>query len=102
MAIGTSLPELATSLIAALRRQSEIAIGNIIGSNIFNILGILGVTAMVTPIPVASRFLGFDLPILIVASLVLTGLLVTRPAIGRGIGAIMLASYVAYIWFAQG
>ena len=102
VAIGTSLPELATSLIAALRRQSEIAIGNIIGSNIFNILGILGVTAMVTPIPVASRFLGFDLPILIVASLVLTGLLVTRPAIGRGIGAIMLASYVAYIWFAQG
>ncbi|WP_417478417.1 calcium/sodium antiporter [Maricaulis sp.] len=102
VAVGTSLPELATSLIAALRRQSEIAIGNIIGSNIFNILGILGVTAMVTPIPVASRFLGFDLPILIVASLVLTGLLVTRPAIGRGIGAIMLASYVAYIWFAQG
>ncbi|WP_417496604.1 calcium/sodium antiporter [Maricaulis sp.] len=102
VAVGTSLPELATSLIAALRRQSEIAIGNIVGSNIFNILGILGVTAMVTPIPVASRFLGFDLPILIVASLVLTGLLVTRPAIGRGIGAIMLASYVAYIWFAQG
>ncbi|WP_417489934.1 calcium/sodium antiporter [Maricaulis sp.] len=102
VAVGTSLPELATSLIAALRRQSEIAIGNIVGSNIFNILGILGVTAMVTPIPVASRFLGFDLPILIVASLVLTSLLVTRPAIGRGIGAIMLASYVAYIWFAQG
>jgi len=102
VAIGTSLPELATSLIAALRRQSEIAIGNIIGSNIFNILGILGVTAMVTPVPVASRFLSFDLPILIAASLVLTGLLLTRPTIGRGVGAVMLASYLAYLWFAQG
>jgi len=102
VAIGTSLPELATSLIAALRRQSEIAIGNIIGSNIFNILGILGVTAMVTPIPVASRFLSFDLPILIAASLVLTGLLLTRPTIGRGVGAVMLTSYLAYVWFAQG
>tara|TARA_R110002073_G_scaffold105115_4_gene237789 strand:+ start:3691 stop:4611 length:921 start_codon:yes stop_codon:yes gene_type:complete len=102
VAIGTSLPELATSLIAALRRQSEIAIGNIIGSNIFNILGILGVTAMVTPIPVASRFLSFDLPILIAASLVLTGLLLTRPTIGRGVGAVMLTSYLAFVWFAQG
>tara|TARA_R110002072_G_scaffold277711_1_gene439449 strand:- start:1689 stop:2609 length:921 start_codon:yes stop_codon:yes gene_type:complete len=102
VAIGTSLPELATSLIAALRRQSEIAIGNIIGSNIFNILGILGVTAMVTPIPVASRFLSFDLPLLIAASLVLTGLLLTRPTIGRGVGAVMLASYLGYVWFAQG
>ncbi|SDM42128.1 calcium/sodium antiporter [Maricaulis salignorans] len=102
VAIGTSLPELATSLIAALRRQSEIAIGNIIGSNIFNLLGILGVTAMVTPIPIASRFLVFDLPVLMVASLVLTGLLLTRPTIGRGVGAVMLAGYVAYIWFAQG
>jgi cation:H+ antiporter len=65
VAVGTSLPELATSLIAALRRQSEIAIGNIVGSNIFNLLGILGVTALITPIPVASRFLSFDLPVMI-------------------------------------
>ena len=102
VAIGTSLPELATSLIAALRRQSEIAIGNIIGSNIFNLLGILGITAIVTPIPAASRFLSFDLPVLIAASLILTGLLVTRPTIGRGVGAVMLAGYFAYIWSAQG
>ena len=102
VAVGTSLPELATSLIAAFRRQSEIAIGNIIGSNIFNLLGILGVTAMVTPIPVAPRFLSFDLPILIVVSLILTGLLLLRPTIGRGVGAVMLAGYAAYIWSAQG
>ncbi len=102
VAVGTSLPELATSLIAALRRQSEIAIGNIVGSNIFNVLGILGVTALITPIPVASRFLSFDLPVLIAMSLVLAVLLVTRPVIGRGVGLTMLAGYAAYIWAAQG
>lgn len=101
VAVGTSLPELATSLIAAFRRQSEIAIGNIVGSNIFNVLGILGVTALIAPIPVASRFLTFDLPIMIAVSLILTALLLTRPVIGRGIGVAMLAGYVAYVWAAQ-
>ncbi len=102
VAVGTSLPELATSLIAAVRRQSEIAIGNIVGSNIFNVLGILGVTALIAPIPVASRFLVFDLPVMIAVSLVLTVLLLTRPVIGRGVGVAMLAGYVAYVWAAQG
>lgn len=102
VAVGTSLPELATSMIAAIRRQSEIAIGNIVGSNIFNILGILGVTALITPVPVASRFLPFDLPVTIAVSLALTALLLTRPVIGRGVGVVMLAGYVAYIWVAQG
>ncbi|KJS67990.1 MAG: sodium:calcium antiporter [Comamonadaceae bacterium BICA1-1] len=102
VAVGTSLPELATSLIAALRRQSEIAIGNIVGSNIFNILGILGVTAVISPIPVADRFLGFDLPIMIAVSLVFTVFLVTRPSIGRLAGGLMLAGYVAYVISAQG
>lgn len=102
VAVGTSLPELATSLIAAFRRQSEIAVGNIVGSNIFNVLGILGVTALIAPIPVASRFLTFDLPVMIAVSLVLTALLLTRPVIGRGIGVAMLAGYVAYVWAAQG
>ena len=102
VAVGTSLPELATSLIAAFRRQSEIAIGNIVGSNIFNILGILGVTAMITPIPVASRFLSFDVPILVGVSLVLMVMLLKRPTIGRGFGAMMLVGYLAYVWSAQG
>jgi len=102
VAVGTSLPELATSLIAALRRQSEIAIGNIVGSNIFNVLGILGVTAVIAPIPVAPRFLTFDLPVMIAVSLVLTGLLLTRPVIGRGVGVALLAGYAAYVLAAQG
>ena len=82
--------------------QSEIAIGNIVGSNIFNILGILGVTAVISPIPVADRFLGFDLPIMIAVSLVFTVFLVTRPSIGRLAGGLMLAGYVAYVISAQG
>jgi len=102
VAVGTSLPELATSLIAAFRRQSEIAIGNIVGSNIFNVLGILGVTAMITPIPVAGRFLSFDLPVMIAASFVLTGLLLLRPSIGRVTGIALLLAYAAYVWAAQG
>jgi cation:H+ antiporter len=102
VAVGTSLPELATSLIAAFRRQSEIAIGNIIGSNIFNMLGILGVTALIAPVPVAPRFLTFDLPVMIAASLALTALLLARPVIGRGIGFTLLAGYVVYVWAAQG
>lgn len=101
VAVGTSLPELATSVIAALRRQSEIAIGNIVGSNIFNVLGILGVTAVITPVPVAAQFLTFDLPIMVAASLVLTALLLTRPVIGRGVGLASLVCYGVYVWAAQ-
>lgn len=102
VAVGTSLPELATSVIAAFRRQSEIAIGNIVGSNIFNVLGILGITALIKPIPVADRFLNFDLPIMIMVSLILTILLLTRPVIGRKVGLAGLAGYAVYVWAAQG
>jgi cation:H+ antiporter len=101
VAIGTSLPELATSVVAAVKRQSEIAIGNIVGSNIFNVLGILGITAIITPIPVAGRFLTFDLPAMIAACVVLTVLLLLRPSIGRIVGAGMLLAYGAYVWGAQ-
>ncbi|MFN4288756.1 MAG: calcium/sodium antiporter [Brevundimonas sp.] len=102
VAIGTSLPELATSMIAALRRQSAIAIGNIVGSNIFNVLGILGVTAMVAPIPVASRFLVLDLPVMIAATLLLACLLLLNRGAGRSWGLILLVAYGAYVFVAQG
>jgi cation:H+ antiporter len=102
VAVGTSLPELATSVVAAFRRQSEIAIGNVIGSNIFNVFGILGVTAVIQPIPVASRFISFDLPVMIALSLVITALLLTRPVIGRVTGIVFLIGYSAYVVLAQG
>ncbi len=62
VAVGTSLPELATSVIAAYRKHTEIAVGNIVGSNIFNIFGILGVTALIAPIPADPRFAAIDMP----------------------------------------
>jgi len=102
VAVGTSLPELATSVVAALRRQPAIAIGNVIGSNIFNVLGIIGVTAIITPIPVAPRFAVFDVPVMIAVSALLAALLLMRASLGRIVGAAMLAGYAAYIIAAQG
>ncbi len=102
VAVGTSLPELATSLVAALRRQSGIAIGNVLGSNIFNVLGILGATALIAPIPVADRFLTFDLPVMVAVSVLFAALLLARPAIGRPAGAALLGAYALYVWAAQG
>lgn len=101
VAVGTSLPELATSIIAAFRKQSEIAIGNIVGSNIFNVLGILGVTALITPVPVEVRFLTFDLPVMIAASVLFAVLLLTQPIVGRLLGVGLLILYVVYVYFAQ-
>jgi cation:H+ antiporter len=98
VAVGTSLPELATSFVAALRRQSAIAVGNVIGSNIFNVLGILGLTAAISPLHVTPRFLTFDLPIVLVASLVLIVLL-RRDQIGRLAGLAMVAAYAGYVAF---
>ena len=102
VAVGTSLPELATSLVAALRKQSDIALGNIIGSNIFNILGILGVTAAITPIAAAPRFAQFDLPVMVGVSIVFALVLWRGGRIGHVAGLLCLAAYAVYIWAAQG
>jgi cation:H+ antiporter len=97
VAVGTSLPELATSLIAAWRKHADVALANIIGSNIFNILAILGITALVTPVPVASRFAWLDGPLMLVTALTLTVLLFTVRQVGRFTGLAMLAAYAACI-----
>jgi cation:H+ antiporter len=101
VAVGTSLPELATTVVAALRRQSAIAIGNVVGSNIFNVLGILGATALIAPVPVAARFLSFDVPVMIAASVLLVVSLRAQ-RLGRVWGVGLLAAYAAYVWSAQG
>ena len=101
VAVGTSLPELATSLMAARRGQSEIAIGNVIGSNIFNILGILGLTALITPIPVDPRFTGLDIALALATALALVAIAFLYDRLGRRTGAIFLALYALYvIWLA--
>jgi cation:H+ antiporter len=96
VAVGTSLPELATSLVAAFRRHSDVAIGNVVGSNIFNILGILGITAIVTPVGVGANFAQFDVPVMLVATLVFAGLLLFGKSIGRVTALALLGAYAVY------
>jgi len=79
---GTSLPELLVSVRAALDGAPGLALGNVVGPNIFNILGILGITALVAPVPVAARFLSVDLWVLLAASTALTALLLLRGGFG--------------------
>ncbi|MEL6915821.1 MAG: calcium/sodium antiporter [Pseudomonadota bacterium] len=97
VAIGTSLPELVTTLIAARKREMDLALGNIVGSNLFNILGILGVTALVAPIPDVAAIRGFDVWVMLAATAALLALLVTRPILARVSGALALLAYAAYL-----
>jgi cation:H+ antiporter len=99
VAVGTSLPELATSVIAAIRRQTELAVGNIIGSNIFNIFSILGITALITPIPAEARFAIIDMPWVAGASIALTVIAFAMGGLPRIAGAALLAAYGSYLWF---
>ncbi|MBZ0288467.1 MAG: sodium:calcium antiporter, partial [Anaerolineae bacterium] len=93
---GTSLPEFAASLVAAARRQTDIAVGNIVGSNIANILGILGVTAMVQPIGVTPTSLQVQIPVMLGFSLLVLFLSFDR-MIKRREAALLLSCYVVFI-----
>lgn len=101
VAAGTSLPEVATSIIATYRKERDIAIGNVVGSNIFNILGILGISALVTPggLVVAPTIAQFDLPIMVAIALACLPVFFTGFTIARWEGALFLGSYVAYTAF---
>ena len=98
VAVGTSLPELATSVIAAYRKQTEIAVGNIVGSNVFNIFGILGITALVSPIPVDPRFAAIDMPVAAATAVGLTALAFALKGLPRIAGVLLLVAYVGYLW----
>jgi len=97
VAAGTSLPELLTSVVAAARGHSEIAIGNVLGSNIFNILGVLGACALVQPQAVPVSILWFDTPVMLVLSLSLLPFVRSGSRISRREGVVLLVSFVAYI-----
>ncbi|WP_022702416.1 calcium/sodium antiporter [Pseudorhodobacter ferrugineus] len=96
VAVGTSLPELATSVIAAFKKQADVAMGNVIGSNVFNLLGIIGVAGFVGPIPVPDSMLQSDLWVMAAASLLLIPFILMRFNITRTVGLVFVAAYVGY------
>ena len=96
VAVGTSLPELATGIMSALRKHSDIMIGNIVGSNIFNILFILGVTSVIQPIAIAPRFGEFDVPVMLGVTIGFAFLLLSHLGVRRLTAGAMLVAYVGY------
>jgi len=99
VAAGTSLPEVAASITAALRREPDIALGNIVGSNIFNILGILGITALVQPVGLPWGSVERDLWVMLGVSVLLWPFLVTGARLGRREGGIFVGLFVAYLTY---
>jgi cation:H+ antiporter len=101
VAAGTSLPELATSVVAALRREPDIAVGNVVGSGVFNLLGILGIAALVTPggLSVAPALLSFDLLVMIAVAFACLPIIGTGHRIARWEGALFLGYYVVYVTY---
>ncbi len=97
VAVGTSLPELASSLVAAWKKEGDIVLGNVLGSNIFNVLGILGVTALVSPFSVDIAATGFDLWVLVGLSVALLPIFWAGSALRRWEAALLLGSYAAYV-----
>lgn len=97
VAIGTSLPELVTSVMAALRGKSALALGNVVGSNLYNILGIIGVTAAIIPVATPSEIRAFDNWVMLAATAALIVFAITRNSINRLEGAALVAGYAAYL-----
>lgn len=98
VAAGTSLPELATSVVASFRGERDIAVGNVVGSNLFNILGVLGVASLAAPagVPVSPQMIGFDMPVMIAAAALCLPVFFTGWKITRSEGALLTGLYIAY------
>lgn len=102
VALGTSLPELATSVVAALRGEREVAVGNVVGSNVFNILSVLGLTALAEPaggLPVKEGLLDVDIPFMFALAAVCLPVVFTGGGVSRWEGGVLVFSYLAYIGF---
>ncbi|MGR3513952.1 MAG: calcium/sodium antiporter [Paracoccaceae bacterium] len=99
VALGTSLPELATTVMAAIRRQADVALGNVIGSNMFNLLAILGVTTLVGPIPVTNPLLAPDIWAMLAASLLIAPFVFSKKMnLTRGWGLLLTVLYILYLY----
>lgn len=98
VAVGTSLPEMAASVAAAARGRADLALGNVVGSNIFNILAILGITAVIAPLPVPPQMLHLDLWVMLGTALLLAPFLLRDIPITRTVGAAFVGLYAIYVW----
>jgi len=99
IAVGTSIPELATSLVAAIRKESDISVGNVLGSNIFNILAVLGIAAIIQPLQVNSASLRIDMPVMLFFSIFLIPIITWKSVLTRGQGVLLLIGYCAYVFW---
>jgi cation:H+ antiporter len=99
--VGTSLPEVAASVMAAFRRENDLAVGNVVGSNLFNLLAVLGLASLPAPggLPVAPSALSFDLPVMAAVAVACLPVFFTGYRIARWEGALFLGYYVAYVLF---
>ncbi len=97
VAVGTSLPELTISVIATLRRHADVAVGNVLGSNIFNLLGILGISALLQPLELRGRIMAFDQWVMLGVAVLLLAFLYTGRRLNRSEGGILLVGYAAYV-----
>jgi cation:H+ antiporter len=95
VSIGTSLPELATCVVAAWRREADIAVGNILGSNVFNIAGVLGATSLMAPMEISPDVVRFEFPAMMFISVLLVPIVRERLVIRRREGVVLLAAYLA-------
>lgn len=102
VAVGTSLPELATSIAAAMRRNVDMAVGNVVGSNVLNLLMVLGASAVAAPIPVPLATVRVDLAVMVLAVVVLAGFASSRNRISRTEGALLLAGYAVFLGLTLG
>ncbi|WP_418284529.1 calcium/sodium antiporter [Halorubrum sp. DTA46] len=98
LALGTSLPELAASVVAAVRDEASFSIGNVVGSNIYNVLGVIGIVAVITPISVSPGVRGFEFPALVAFTLVLVAMMYRGERLSRLDGGVLVAGYVAFIY----
>lgn len=97
VAIGTSLPELATAIVAALRKHSDVAIGNVIGANIYNVLAIMGLVAVVTPLQIPEQIMRFDIWFMLTVTLVLLASIMAFRGVSRHVGIAFLVAYGGYV-----
>lgn len=98
VAFGTSLPELATTIVAARKGQADLAVGNAVGSNLFNVLVVLGITAIIAPLSVREQALSFDIPFMMFGCFAVWLLMLVRPTLRLPQGIMMVAAYGVYIF----